>query len=58
MQDEGEPFGGGERIEHDQQREADRVRDQHLLRGIYGVGRRDDRVRHVRVDRLLASRGA
>lgn len=58
MQDERQPFGGSERLEHDQQREPDRVRDQRFVRGVDGTDRRDDRIGHVGINRLFASGGA
>lgn len=57
VENDRQPFCGGERVEHDQQSQADRVRDQRFVLGVDGVDRGDDRVGHVRADRLLASRG-
>jgi hypothetical protein len=44
----------GLRLEHDEQRQADRVRQQRLVLGVDPVGAVDDRVRHVDAERLLA----
>jgi hypothetical protein len=58
VQDEGQPFGRGQRLEHDQEREADRVGEQRLVLGIGAVGGVDDRVGNMHLERLLASRSA
>ena len=47
---------GAQRLEHDQQRKADRVGEQRLVLGVGAVGGVDDRVGHVHVERLLAPR--
>ena len=44
VEDEGEPFRRRERLEHDEQREADRVREQRLLLGVDLSSVLDDRV--------------
>ncbi len=54
MQHEREALGGLERVEHHQEREADRVGEQQLL---FGVGRVPAvRARRLAVERLLAAR--
>jgi hypothetical protein len=45
VQDEREPLGRRERVEHDHQGQTDRVREQSLVFRIDRVGRLDDRVR-------------
>lgn len=50
MEDVGEPLCGGERLEHDEQREADGVGEQRLVLRVDAVCAVDDRVRQVRVD--------
>jgi hypothetical protein len=55
VQDEGESFGGGERLEHDQERQADRVGEQCLVLGVGALGGVDDRVWDARVQGLLAA---
>ncbi len=40
VQDQSDPLCGGERVEHDQQGEPDRLGQQRLLLGIRGRGRR------------------
>jgi hypothetical protein len=56
VQHEREPLGRGERLEHDQQRQPDRVREQRLVLGVRAVRKVDDRVGDVHVLRQLASR--
>ena len=57
VQDEGEPLRRRQRVEHDEQREADRVGEQRLVLG--AVRRqRDDRLRQLRADEVLATRAA
>jgi hypothetical protein len=58
VQDEGQPFGRGQRLEHDQQRQADRVGEQRLVLGVGPVCGIDDRVGNVHVERLLGPRSA
>jgi hypothetical protein len=58
VQHEREPLRRAQRLKHDQQREPDRVGQQRFVLGIGPVGRVDDRVRHVHVQRLLAARVA
>jgi hypothetical protein len=53
VQHEREPLGRTA-LEHDEQRQADRVRQQRLVLGVDPVGAVDDRVRHVDAERLLA----
>jgi hypothetical protein len=53
VEDEGEPLGGSERVEDDEQRQPDRVGEQRLLLGVDAVLGADDRVGHVRAERLL-----
>jgi hypothetical protein len=56
VQDEGEPLGRCERLEHDVEGEADTVGDEcFLLRGRRAVDR-DDRLGHPRADELFAAR--
>ena len=56
MQHEREPLGGAERVQHDLQRDPDRVCQQRLVLGV-GPDRRvvDDRLRQEAVERLLAA---
>ena len=57
MQDEGESLRRRQRVEHDEQREADRVGEERLVLG--AVRRqRDDRLRELRADEVLATRAA
>jgi hypothetical protein len=58
VQDEGQPFGRGERFEHHQERQADGVGQQRLVLGVGAAGGIDDRIGHVHVERLLAPRPA
>ena len=58
MKDVGEPLCRRQRLEHDEQREADGVGEQRLVLGVDPVGGVDDRVGNVHVERLLASRPA
>ena len=58
VQDEGQPFGRGQPLEHDQQRQTHRVGEQRLVLGVGAAGRVDDRVGNVHVERLLAPRSA
>ena len=59
VQDEGEPLGGRERLEHDQQGEPDRVGEQRLVLGVDGVGAVDQRVGDAHLlQRRLAPRRA
>ena len=58
MQDESEPLGGCQRLEHDEQRETDRVGQERLVLGVGAVGRIDDRLGDVDAERLLATRPA
>ena len=55
VQHEGEPLGWCQCLEHDEQREPDRVGKQRLVLGIDAVGGVDDRVGKVRTQRLLAA---
>jgi hypothetical protein len=54
VENEGQSFGRGERLEHDQQCETNRVGKQRLVLGIAALGWVDDRVSQVHVERLLA----
>jgi hypothetical protein len=54
VQHKHEPLGRRQRLEHDEQRQADRVRQQRLVLGIHPVGTVDDRFGDVNADRLLA----
>ena len=56
MQHEGEPLGRRQPVEHHEQREPDRVREERLLLGVVPVGAGRDRLRCSRVDRLLPAR--
>ena len=56
VQDEREPFGGSERLEHDVEGEADAVGDQSLVLGRGRAVDRHDRLGHPRADELLAAR--
>jgi hypothetical protein len=47
VQDERQPLGGGQGLEHDLQREPDRVGQQRLILGAAPVRTADDRVGHV-----------
>ena len=49
---------GVERLQHDEQREPDRVGQQRLVLGVGAVGAVDDRLGHVDAQRLLAPRVA
>jgi hypothetical protein len=52
VQDERQAFGRGERLQHDQQRQSDRVRGQRLVLGV-AVAVADDRVGQAYVQRLF-----
>ena len=54
VQHERQPLRGSERVEHDQQGEADRVGEQRFVLRIDPVGATHDRVGNVHVERLLA----
>ena len=54
MQHVGEPLGGGQSIEHDQQREADRVGEQNFGLRTAADLRGHDCLEHVLVQGLLA----
>jgi hypothetical protein len=56
VQDESQPLGRGQGLEHDQQGEADGVGEQRLVLRIGAVGRVDDRVGDVHVERALPAR--
>ena len=58
MQHEGETFRWRQRLEHDEQRQADRIGKQRLVLGVEPVRAVDDRLRHADAERLLASRPA
>ena len=58
VQDEGQPLGGGERLEHDQQREPDRVGEQRLVLRVDGVGAVDQRVGEAHVLQRRLALGA
>ena len=47
-----------ERLEHDQQCQPDRIREQRLVLGVGAGGRVDDWIGDVHVERLLAPRSA
>jgi hypothetical protein len=54
VQDERQPFGRGQPLQHDQQRQPDRVRGQRLVLGVGLVVVADDRVGHAHVQRLFS----
>jgi hypothetical protein len=54
VEDVGEPLRRRQGLEHDEQREADRVGEQRLVLGVAAVRGLDDRVRQVGLERLLA----
>jgi hypothetical protein len=56
VEDVGEPLCRRQRLEHDEQREADGVGEQRLVLGVGAVWAVDDRVGQVCVEWLLASR--
>src|SRR5581483_5496299 len=58
VQDECEPLGRSERLEHDVEGEADAVGDQSLVLGARTIVQRHDRLRHPRADEVLAARAA
>ena len=58
MQDEREPLGGSQSVEYHEQGEPDRVGEQRLMLGVGSVLGADDRVGHVRAERLLGPRFA
>ena len=53
MEHEGEALRGPQRVDHDLEGEADRVGQEHFLLGVGPVGGAHDRVRDVRLERLL-----
>ena len=55
MEDEGEPFGGGQRVEHDEKGQPDRVREQCLFLGLSRAVLADDGVGQVLLEELLAA---
>ena len=55
MEHERQPLGGGQRIEHDVECQSDRVGQERFVFGVHSVRAADDRIGHVRVQRLLAS---
>jgi hypothetical protein len=54
VQHERDPFGGRERLEHHEQRQADRARERRLLGGVDGVRSGFGRPGRAEPDRLLA----
>jgi hypothetical protein len=56
VQDEREPLGRRQPLQHDQQRQPDGVGEERLLLGVGPVLPTDDRLGHVHVERLLATR--
>jgi hypothetical protein len=58
VEDVGEPLCRRQRLQHDEQREADGVGEQRLVLRVDAVCAVDDRVRQVCVEWLLASRRA
>jgi hypothetical protein len=56
VEDVGEPLCRRQRLEHDEQREADRVGEQRLVLRVDAVCAVDDRVRQASIEWLLASR--
>ena len=58
VEHEGQALGRRQGLQHDQQREAHRVGQQRLVLGVGSVLAVDDRLGHVRAERLLAARAA
>jgi hypothetical protein len=56
VQDEREAFGGGQGVEHDEQRHADRVREHRFAFGIGPAPSLYARLADLRADRLFPSR--
>jgi hypothetical protein len=56
VQHEGEPLGWRERVQHDQQGQADRVGQHRLVLRAAGVLRTEDGVGHVHAERHLVAR--
>jgi hypothetical protein len=55
VQDEREPLGGRQRLQHHQQSQADRVREQRLLLRIVALVDADDRLGEPRADIVLTA---
>jgi hypothetical protein len=55
VQDERQPLGRGQRVEHHEEREADRVGQQGLVLGLELALKADDGVGDVHIQGLLAS---
>ena len=58
MQHERDPFGGRQRVEHDEQREPDRIAQQGFLLGIHARLGAHDGIRDVGLEGRLAPRPA
>jgi hypothetical protein len=58
VQNEGESFGGAQRLEDDEQGEPDRVGQQRLVLGVGAVGSVDDRLGQVHGQGLFPLRAA
>ena len=58
VQDESKPFGGIQCVEHDEQRETNRIGQQRLVFGIASISVAHDRLGRILSQRLLASGGA
>jgi hypothetical protein len=58
VQHEREPLRRGQGLEHHEQCEPHRVRQERLVLGVRAVGAVHDRLRHAHAERLLAPRAA
>ena len=56
MEDEGQPLGRAQRVEHDEEGDADGVGQERLVLGIGLPGTVQDDIGHVRLHRVLAPR--
>jgi hypothetical protein len=54
VQNEGEPFGGGQGVEHDEQRDAHRVREQRFTLRVSALLRSQSRLIDLLANRLFA----
>ena len=54
MEHEDKAFGGRQRVEHHEQRDADRVREQGFAFGIRAFSAHDSRFRDLSLNRLFA----
>jgi hypothetical protein len=55
VEDERKPLRRRRRFQHDEHREADRVREQRLVGRVCAIRRIDDRIRDAHVEGLLAA---